>query len=109
MSEEKELKRIGAAPVKNSGRGTKKGDGKLGPFLVDVKEYEEGFRVTRAVWAKASSDVISRQDVEEPLLMLALRPKGTDVDKTTPLRVIVTGEAMWLEMYEAWKEKHGQA
>lgn len=106
MSEEAEIKRVGATPIKNSGRGIKKGDFLLPPFLGDVKEYEEGFRVTRANWAKISTDATARNDGSQPAYYLCLRPKGNPL--ATPLRLWVIGDSMMQEMYEAWKEKYGE-
>jgi hypothetical protein len=42
MSERAELRRIGATPHKNSGRGKiQKADGSLDRYIVDVKEYSK--------------------------------------------------------------------
>ncbi len=97
-----ELKRIGATPVKNSGRGMWKGDGILEPFLVDVKEYEESFSVSRANWAKLSTDSI-QNGRRQPLFFLAL---GDKKKEQQPVRVFVVGERMFMEMLEAWEEKY---
>lgn len=72
MSELNELKRIGAAPQKNSGRGKhRKGDGVInGEFLVDVKEYAKGFRIDRNNWGKVCTDAAS--EGMEPALFLVL-------------------------------------
>lgn len=102
MSEEAELKRIGAVPVKNSGRsrGIEKGDGVLEPFLVDVKEYTKSFSVSRENWKKLSTDAV-HNGRRQPMLVLALLEEGT-----APIRLWVMGESMGLEMHEAWKEKY---
>jgi hypothetical protein len=104
MSEEFELKRIGATPVKNSGRsrGIEKGDGVLEPFLVDVKEYTNSFSVSRDNWKKLSTDAI-HNGRRQPMLVLALIKEGE-----APIRLWVVGESMGLEMHEAWKEKYGE-
>ena len=53
LSELGEIKRDGAVPQKNSGRGKhEKGDAVLGSFLLDYKEYSEGFTVNRNTRAK---------------------------------------------------------
>jgi hypothetical protein len=39
MSERSEVKRLGAKAIKNSGRGTVKGDAKWESFTIDFKEY----------------------------------------------------------------------
>ncbi len=101
-TEEAELKRIGATPVKNSGRGMWKGDGTFGPFLVDVKEYDKSFSVSRKVWAKLSTDSI-QNGRRQPLLWLVLGEEDLQ-----PVRVAVVGEAMFLEMLKAWEEKYGE-
>lgn len=101
-TEAAELKRIGATPVKNSGRsrGVSKGDGILEPFLVDVKEYDQSFSVSRDNWKKISTDALSNGR-REPMFVLALGEEGAQ-----PIRVWVIGESMGLEMLEAWKEKY---
>jgi hypothetical protein len=102
QSELSELKRIGATPVKNSGRGLWKGDGILEPFLVDVKEYNESYSVSRKGWAKLSTDSI-QNGRRQPMFVLVLGDK----DKMAqPVRVWVVGESMGQEMLEAWREKH---
>lgn len=101
-TEKLELKRVGATPVKNSGRGMKKGDGTLGPFLVDVKEYENSFSVSRDNWAKLGSDSI-QNGRRQPMFILVL---GSG-DKP-PVRIWCVGESMGQEMLEAWEEKYGQ-
>jgi len=102
QTEEYELKRIGATPVKNSGRGINKGDGVLEPFLVDVKEYTNSYSVSRNNWAKLSMDSI-QNGKRQPMLVLVL---GDKEGKMQPTRVWVVGESMGLEMLEAWKEKY---
>lgn len=95
-----ELKRIGATPVKNSGRGIWKGDGTLGPFLVDIKEYAKSFSVSRNVWSKLSTDSI-QNGKRQPMLVLVL---GDPEGKQQPVRVWVVGESMGKEMLEAWEK-----
>ena len=104
QSELAELKRIGATPVKNSGRGMFKGDGILGPFLVDVKEYANSFSISRKNWAKLSTDSIQNRR-KQPMFVLAL---GDPEGKEQPIRVWVVGESMGKEMLQAWEEKYGQ-
>jgi hypothetical protein len=73
MSERGELKRIGARPQKNSGRGTQKGDGTLEDgYLVDVKEYSKSFAVTQDVWAKICTDTLKTDPNKSPVIMLVL-------------------------------------
>lgn len=104
MSEDFELKRLGATPVKNSGRskGIAKGDGVLEPFLVDVKEYTNSFSVSRDNWGKLCSDAISNGR-REPMLLLALQ----GAEGKTPVRVWVISDAMGQEMLSAWREVNG--
>lgn len=99
-SEEFELARIGATPVKNSGRGLRKGDGVLEPFLIDVKEYAKGYTVSRDTWAKLGSDAI-QNGKRQPMFVLVLGDEGE-----TPVRIWCVGERMGSEMLEAWKEKY---
>ena len=102
MSEASELKRLGATPVKNSGRsrGVDKGDGILEPFLCDIKEYTRTFGVSRDVWLKISTDAVTNGR-RQPLLLLALQ----EPDKA-PIRLWVISDEMGKEMLEAWKEKY---
>jgi hypothetical protein len=72
MSERGELKRIGATPHKNSGRGMKKADGSLDNYVVDVKEYSKSFSVTRDVWAKIVTDTLKVDPNKSPVIMLVL-------------------------------------
>lgn len=103
-TEAAELKRLpGAQQVKNSGRGMWKGDGTWGPFLVDVKEYSESFSVSRKNWAKLSTDSI-QNGRRQPMFYLVL---GDKEGKAQPVRLMVFGEQMGIEMMEAWEEKYG--
>jgi hypothetical protein len=105
MSEALEIKRDGAEEVKNSGRsrGVKKGDAVLEPFLVDYKEYSEGFTVSRAVWRKISTDAWTNGR-REPLLKLVLGAE--DPEDKTKIRLFVVGEAMFHEMLQAWVDRY---
>lgn len=96
-TEAQEVKRFGGKTQKNSGRGAfSKGDATLGPFLVDVKEYEKTFGLSRQMWAKISTDAI-RKERRVPALNVVL---GGD------LRLWVVEERMFQEMLEAWQEKY---
>lgn len=101
-SEAAELKRIGATPVKNSGRsrGVDKGDGIFHQFVLDVKEYSRSFSVSRDVWKKISTDAITNGR-KEPALFLVL---GEEDER--PIRLWVIGEDSFDEMHEAWREKY---
>lgn len=73
MSERSELKRIGAKPHKNSGRGNiQKADGSLEKYVVDVKEYKKSFSVTQDVWAKIVTDTLKVDKDKSPVIMLVL-------------------------------------
>jgi hypothetical protein len=101
MSEAAEIKRMGARPQPNSGRGKlNKGDAILEPFLIDIKEYKKSFAVSIENWAKLSSDAISAGR-RQPAFMIALGEEGT-----VKARVFVVGERMFHEMREAWIEKY---
>lgn len=99
MSEASEAKRIGATLVKNSGRGKhNKGDCILdGVFTVDIKEYEKSFGLSQTVWAKICSDAVVNRT--EPALKITLGNQA---------RMMVISETMFLEMYEAYKEKYAR-
>jgi len=105
MSEDSEIKRDGAVKVKNSGRskGTAKGDAVLEPFVVDYKEYTEGFTVSRKVWKKISTDAWTNGR-RDPLLKLVLGAE--DPEDKSKIRVFVVGEAIFHEMLQAWMEKY---
>lgn len=72
-TEQYELRRLGAVPQKNSGRGKHdKGDGILDDtWLVDVKEYGKTFGISQDVWAKVSTDAF-RAGQKEPMLLVVL-------------------------------------
>jgi hypothetical protein len=74
MSERGELKRIGAKPQKNSGRGNiQKGDGVLSDgYVVDVKEYSKSFSVNQNVWSKICMDAFKTDPNKSPVIMLVL-------------------------------------
>lgn len=102
MSELNEIKRDGAVPQRNSGRGIlEKGDATLGPFLLDYKEYDESFGVSRKNWAKLQSDAFRAQQ-RQPAFRLVL---GSE-DKPK-LRLWVIGDDMFKEMLEAWEQVYG--
>ena len=55
-TEKEEIKRDKAKPVKNSGRGLKKGDASLNKFLVDYKHNEKSFTLNLINWKKMRKD-----------------------------------------------------
>lgn len=99
MSEEIEAALDGARLHRNSGRGViEKGDASLGPFTIDYKEYDQSFSVSRANWAKATTD--ARKMGNQPAFKLVL-------GKDQKIRVWVVSDMMFKEMLEAWEEKYG--
>lgn len=76
MSEAQELKRFGAVPQPNSGRGkNNKGDGILdGKWIVDVKEASKSFTLNKSVWAKVCTD--ASKSNKEPLLLAVFGEEG---------------------------------
>lgn len=96
-----EIRRDGATPQPNSGRGKhKKGDAILTPFLVDYKEYTKSYSVSIDNWAKICSDAV-KADKHQPALKLVLGEN--DGQKT---RVWVISDRMFHEMRQAWLEKY---
>lgn len=77
MSEQSETKRLGAKAIKNSGRGTKKGDATWENFTVDFKEYPKGFTVNQDNWAKATTDAMKNKN--DPAIVVVL---GENTHKT---------------------------
>lgn len=103
MSELGEIRRDGAVPQKNSGRGKhEKGDAVLGSFLLDYKEYSEGFTVSRKTWAKLFSD--AWQTKKLPAFRLVLGPE----DEPKKLRLWVFDDNTGREMMRLWEEKYGE-
>jgi hypothetical protein len=103
LTELNEIKRDGATPQKNSGRGMyQKGDATLGPLLIDYKEYDESFGVSRKVWAKLQKDAFSAGQ-KVPVLRLVLGSK----DDPNKLRLWVVSDLMFREMLDAWEQIYG--
>lgn len=103
-TEKYEISRVGAVPVKNSGRGQHhKGDGII--FLgdeafitTDVKEYGKGYRLTPENWGKIDMDArINRTD---PMLQITLG------EENPKLRLIVITEDMFMELLRVYKENY---
>jgi outer membrane phospholipase A len=70
MSEKNESKRIGAKQHKNSGRNTQKGDASWENFVIDFKEYPNGIRIDKDMWAKAVTDAI--RNGKDPAIVVVL-------------------------------------
>lgn len=100
MSERSELKRIGANPHKNSGRGRyAKADGNTEKFIVDVKEYSKSFSISQDSWAKIVTDALKTDNTKDPALLLVLGDKS----KT---RLAVIEWAVLEELLEAYSGHH---
>jgi hypothetical protein len=99
QTELNELKRIGAKAHKNSGRGMVKGDGSMDHYVVDVKEYENSFSVSRDVWAKICMDTIKVDNSKEPVLCIVLGKHAK-----TRLAIISWDEFEELREYRAMYE-----
>lgn len=98
-SELAEIKRFGGKPQKNSGRGTRKGDAILEPFLVDVKESGKSFSLNLGVWGKVCTDAIVSERRQPALNVVLGEEKRT--------RLWVISEEMFMEMHEAWLQIYG--
>lgn len=70
MSERSESKRIGARQHKNSGRNTQKGDASWENFVIDFKEYPNGIRIDKDMWAKAVTDAL--KNGKDPAIVVVL-------------------------------------
>lgn len=99
MSEIEELKRIGAVPQPNSGRGkSNKGDGVLDDiYIVDVKEYSKSFSLSKSVWAKICTDAAKSN--KEPMLLVVLGDEGAP-----RTRLVVISDEEFLELRESYNE-----
>ena len=99
-SEREEIRRDGATPQPNSGRGKhRKGDAILDPFIVDYKEYSKSFGVSKDVWAKICTD--ANYGHKFPALKLVLGEN--DGHK---IRLWVISDNMFHDMRNAWMEKY---
>lgn len=66
------LKSVGAKPHKNSGRGYVKGDGSDNKFVIDVKEAEKSFTLSKSVWDKICTDAYKVDPNKDPQLLVVL-------------------------------------
>lgn len=103
-TEKTELLSIGATPTRNSGRGkTDKGDGILSTdagqrvYTVDVKEYGKSYPFSYTNLLKIQTDAHTNKT--QPLLHLVIGPEEPR------LRWVAVTETMFMEMWEAYKEK----
>lgn len=99
MSELEELKRLGAKPQPNSGRGKhNKGDGILdGKWIVDIKETGKSFGLSRNVWGKVCTD--AAQSNKLPLLKVVIGEESGQ-----RIRLIVMDEDDFIDL----KEREGE-
>lgn len=104
MSELEELKRLGAVPQPNSGRGkSNKGDGILDDrYIVDVKEYGKSFGLSKSAWAKICTD--ASMSGKEPMLLVVLGDEGAP-----RTRLIVISDEEFKELKEGYDEIQKQA
>ena len=75
-NEKEEARRDSAKPVKNSGRGLKKGDATMGEFIIDYKHNGKTFTLTRDAWVKLRKDAWN-SNYKHPLISVVL---GEDSD-----------------------------
>ena len=75
-NEKEAAKRDSAKPVKNSGRGLKKGDATMGEFIIDYKHNGKTFTLTRDAWIKLRKDAWN-SNYKHPLISVVL---GEDSD-----------------------------
>lgn len=73
-SERAIIKSIGGKPIKNSGRGTVKGDGTWHDFVVDVKETAKSFTINKDVWSKICNDAVTHRG-KDPMLLVVIDGK----------------------------------
>lgn len=101
-SELSELKKYGAKPQKNSGRGKHdKGDGTIdGLFMVDIKEYAQSYSLSIDGWAKICTDAFKAGGLE-PLIGVTL---GTGNKK---VRLAVISKEMFDIMKAAYLREQG--
>jgi len=74
------IKAMGGTPHPNSGRGqTKKADGTLNDFVVDVKESGKSFTLNTDVWAKVCTDATKVDFRKDPALIVSLNEGQTEL------------------------------
>jgi hypothetical protein len=96
MSEKSEIKRDGSKAQKNSGRGKhQKGDAIFRGFLVDYKEYEKGFSITRDVWSKVCTDAYTVGGFQTDPTIKVILGKGND-----KVRLYIISEEVFNELTE---------
>jgi hypothetical protein len=96
-SEREELRRAGARPHKNSGRGLVKGDGSNSMFVIDVKEASKSFTLNESVWSKICTDAYKVDPYKHPQLLVVL---GTERKK----RLAIIESSVLQELMEIKEE-----
>lgn len=75
MTERSEARRDSAVQQKNSGRGQyQKGDAKWHNFVVDYKETNSHFSLSKNVWAKICTDTFKVDRNMHPALKIIIGP-----------------------------------
>lgn len=100
MDEGREIKRDGARPVKNSGRGIRKGDAILGDFLIDYKDYTNSFSVSRASWNKHAKDAWNDGHYT-PVIVVTLNAKEVKSSKDMPIKLGIIRWERLVQLQEA--------
>lgn len=75
--EKRQAKMDGATPVRNSGRGFRKGDAVWNDYLVDYKHNAKTFTLTAKNWAKHAKDAWN-EDHRIPMVKVIFED-GTEV------------------------------
>jgi len=74
LSEKDIAKKIGADLIKNSGRGSIKGDMKWKNFIIDAKEGKS-LQLNESVWGKICADTLTHGSDKDPMILREL-PSG---------------------------------
>jgi hypothetical protein len=104
-SEKYEVRRLGAVPTRNSGRGhTQKADGIVylngQPFITtDVKEYSVSYSLSISKWAKLVSDA-KVNGFSQPCFQIVLGNEDPRV------RIVAVSETFFLRLLNYYMEGH---
>lgn len=80
MTEKAEAKRDGARLQKNSGRGKfAKGDATWYNHVIDYKEYEKSYSISRDNWAKICTDTVKVNFRYQPCIKVILGSENEKV------------------------------
>ena len=100
MSERAEVKRDGAKAQKNSGRGDyQKGDAKWYSFVVDYKESNSSFTLSKDVWAKICTDTFKVNRNMHPALKII-------IGQESKVRLGIVEWSVLEELVTFWEENH---